>query len=74
MGIFGKKPPRTPAQNKAAKAKGDKTRRANDRRAQQIADKQERKKGKKRSPGCSAGGVTCAASTSRHPWGRGVTT
>ena len=46
MGLF-KKTPRTPAQNKAAKAKGDKRRVANDRRARQIADRQERKKGKK---------------------------
>ena len=42
MGFF-KKTPRTPAQNKAAKAKGDKRRVANDKRARQIADKQAKK-------------------------------
>ena len=39
-----KKTPRTPAQNKAAKAKGDKRRVANDKRARQIADRQQKKK------------------------------
>ena len=46
LGLFGKKTPRTPAQNKAAKAKGDRNRVKRDQAARRIADKQA-KKGKK---------------------------
>ena len=49
MGLFGKKPPRTPAQNRAAKAKGEKAMNARNRRDRKAADKHEdrAKKGKK---------------------------
>lgn len=48
MGLFGKSQPRTPAQNQAAKKRGDQQRYGQDRRARKLADKYEARVEKKR--------------------------
>ena len=47
MGLFGKRAPKTPAQNKAAKARGEKAMNARDRKAADRHEDRAKKKGKK---------------------------